>query len=78
MQVHQIELEMQNAELSSARNALEAALERCSDLYDFAPMGYVTLDRDGIIRSANLTGSGLIGFERFPVDRPALRVFRHR
>ena len=64
LQVHQIELEMQNAELSSARDALEVALERCSDLNDFAPVGYVTLDRDGIIRSVNLTGSGLIGVER--------------
>jgi PAS domain S-box-containing protein len=64
LQVHQIELEMQNAELSQARDELEKSLERYSDLYDFAPVGYLTLDRDGVIVAANLTGAGLLGVER--------------
>ena len=64
LEVHQIELEMQNAELSQARNDVEAALERYTDLYDVAPVGYFTLDRQGTIHSVNLTGSGLLGIER--------------
>jgi len=64
LQVHQLELEMQNAELRQARDEAEAALEKYTNLYDFAPVGYVTLDRDGIISAANLNASRLIGVER--------------
>ena len=64
LQVHQFELEMQNAELQAARDELEAALEKYTDLYDFAPVGYLTLDRDGIIREANLAGANLLGIAR--------------
>lgn len=64
LQVHQIELEMQNEELTQARVAVEAALERYTDLYDFAPVGYFALGRDGVIRQANLTGAGLLAVER--------------
>ena len=64
LQVHQIELEMQNSELRQARVDEAAALEKYTDLYELAPVGYVTLDRLGDIRSVNLTGSGLIGVER--------------
>jgi PAS domain S-box-containing protein len=64
LQVHQVELEMQNAELSRARDELETSLERYTDLYDFAPVGYLTLDRDGVVVAANLTGAALLGVER--------------
>jgi two-component system cell cycle sensor histidine kinase/response regulator CckA len=64
LQVHQIELEMQNEELRDARDAMEAGLEKYSDLYDFSPVGYVTLDQDGTIREANLTSASLLGVER--------------
>jgi PAS domain S-box-containing protein len=64
LQVSQIELEMQNAELHQARNELETALEMYTDLYDFAPVGYFTLDSKGTIRRVNLTGAGLMGVER--------------
>jgi PAS domain S-box-containing protein len=64
LQVHRVELEMQNAELRQARDELETALEKCTDLYDFAPVSYFTLDRNGTIRSVNLTGAGLVGVER--------------
>ncbi|MEJ0090024.1 MAG: PAS domain-containing protein [Limisphaerales bacterium] len=47
LQVHQIELEMQNSELRQARDNLEVALEEYTDLYDFAPVGYFTLTADG-------------------------------
>ncbi len=64
LQVHQVELEMQNAELRHARDELEAALDSYTDLYDFAPVGYFTLSREGIIRQVNLTGSCMVGVER--------------
>jgi two-component system cell cycle sensor histidine kinase/response regulator CckA len=64
LQIHQIELEMQNEQLEQARTETEAALELYTDLYEFAPSGYFTLDRDGTIRQANLTGSGLLGVDR--------------
>lgn len=64
LQVHQIELELQNAELRQARDQVEAALEQYNDLYDFAPAGYLTLDRDGNILALNLAGAGLLGRER--------------
>ncbi len=64
LQVHQIELEMQNEELQQARDEMEAGMERFSDLYDFAPIGYFTFSLDGTIRQVNLTGAKLIGIER--------------
>jgi PAS domain S-box-containing protein len=64
LEVHQIELEMQNVELCKARDEVETALENYADLYDFAPVGYVTLDHDGVIRAANLTSADLLGVER--------------
>ncbi len=64
LQIHQIELEMQNEQLEQARATTEAALERYTDLYDFAPAGYFTLDRNETIRQANLTGSELLGVNR--------------
>jgi PAS domain S-box-containing protein len=64
LQVHQIELEMQNEELRESRQQVEAGLERYTDLYDFAPVGYLNLGRDGAIRQVNLTASLLLGVER--------------
>ena len=64
LQVHQIELEMQNEELQQSRAEVEAILGQYTDLYDFAPVGYFTLDRDGTIRQVNLTGARLLGVER--------------
>jgi two-component system, cell cycle sensor histidine kinase and response regulator CckA len=64
LHVHQIELELQNEELQEARARLEAGLAQYSDLYDFAPVGYLTLDSDGVIRKVNLTGARLLGRER--------------
>lgn len=64
LQVHQIELEMQNAELSQTRDKLEAALEQYIDLFDFAPAGYLTLDREGTISKVNYLAAGLLGLDR--------------
>ena len=62
--VHQIELEMRNEELQQARAEVKAVLGQYTDLYDFAPVGYFTLEPDGTIRQANLTGARLFGAER--------------
>jgi len=64
MQVCQIELEMQNDELLQARDTLAVSAARYTDLYDFAPVGYVTLDRGGAIVEANLAAAKLLGSER--------------
>jgi PAS domain S-box-containing protein len=64
LQVHQVELEMQNAELQVARDRMEVLLEKYTDLYDFAPVGYFSLDEQGRILEANLTGAALFGVER--------------
>lgn len=62
--MHRIELEMQNEELRAAQVALEAARDRYVDLYDFAPVGYFSLDRNGLVTSANLTGARMLDIER--------------
>ena len=64
LQVHQIELEMQNEELQQARAKVDALLAQYTDLYDFAPTGYFNLARDGIILGVNLTGAVLLGLGR--------------
>jgi len=64
LEVHQIELEMQNAELRSAREELELSRNRYAELYDFAPVGYFTIDAGGLIREVNLAGAQLLGIER--------------
>jgi PAS domain S-box-containing protein len=64
LEVHQIELEMQNEELVQSRAEVEAVLLQYTDLYDFAPVGYFTLARDGTIHKINLAGANLLGIER--------------
>ncbi|MBI5626695.1 MAG: PAS domain-containing protein [Nitrosomonadales bacterium] len=64
LQVYQIELEMQNEELRLAQLALEISRDRYVDLYEFAPVGYLILTRDGLISEINLTGAKLLGVER--------------
>jgi len=64
LEVHQIELEMQNAELQKTRDELEVSLEKITDLYDFAPVGYFSIDESGVILEANLKSAALLGMER--------------
>ena len=64
LQNHQIELEMQNDELSRMQVELSLSQERYVDLYDFAPVGYVTLSATGVIVKANLTAAMLLGVAR--------------
>jgi len=64
LQLHQIELEMQNEELRRSQLELHAARDKYVDLYDFAPVGYFTLSEKGVIQEANLTGAAMLGVER--------------
>lgn len=75
LQVHQIELEVQNSELQNARDALEAALEKYTDLYDFAPIGYFALDPKGCILEVNLAGAQLLGVDRSRLVRRRMDAF---
>ena len=64
LQIHQVELEMQNEELRRSQGETEAALVKYADLYDSAPIGYFTFNPQGVILEANLTGVRLLGVER--------------
>jgi PAS domain S-box-containing protein len=87
LQVHQIELEMQNIELREARDRMDGLVEKYTDLYDYAPVGYFSLDDQGRILEANLSGAALLGVERsrlihqrllrfvVPASRPAILAF---
>ena len=76
LQAHQTELEMQNLELKKAQQQLEVSRNHYADLYDHAPVGYLTLDKTGDIRSINLTGASLLGEERaFLIGKPFIACF---
>jgi|688.fasta_scaffold20248_3 diguanylate cyclase (GGDEF)-like protein/PAS domain S-box-containing protein len=64
LQVHQIELEMQNEALIDARGQAEIALEHFSELFDFAPVAYFILNPDSSIRQTNFRGETLLGKPR--------------
>ncbi|MEN6622421.1 MAG: PAS domain S-box protein [Smithella sp.] len=61
LRVHQIELEMQNEELSRVREELQKSHERYFDLYNSAPLGYLTINREGLILETNHTASTMLG-----------------
>jgi PAS domain S-box-containing protein len=61
LQVHHMELEIQNAELCQARDEAEVSLEKYTSLFDFAPVGFFTIDRNEAISAVNLAGACLIG-----------------
>jgi formate hydrogenlyase transcriptional activator len=64
LHIHQIELEIQNEELRRTQSDLETSRDRYSDLYDFAPVGYVTISEKGLILQANLACADMLGVER--------------
>ena len=69
LQVHQIELEMQQEELLAAYDEADTLRERYADIYDFAPTGYFTLDAQGTILDLNLAGAILLGIKRSQKNR---------
>ena len=75
LQVHQIELEMQNEELRQANETAEAALKKYTMLYDLSPMGYFTLDKDGSICDLNFTGAEMLGDRRFALLNSNFKLF---
>ena len=78
LSVHQIELEMQNEELHRANVEADRSRERYLDLFDYAPVGYFTLDDNAVILESNLTGASLLEIERSSlIDKP-LTSFIHR
>jgi PAS domain-containing protein len=78
LQVHQIELEMQNEELQQAYERAEEALKKYTILYDFAPTGYFTLDAEGTICELNFTGAELLGDKRISLIGSNFKLFIHR
>ncbi|MDP4208186.1 MAG: PAS domain-containing protein [Bacteroidota bacterium] len=75
LQVHQIELEMQNEELRQANETAEAALKKYTMLYDFSPMGYFTLDSEGNICDLNFTGAEMLGDRRLSLINSNFKLF---
>ena len=75
LQVHQIELEMQNEELRKAQSEIEESRTRYSDLYDFAPVGYFTFDKHGLILEANLAAATELGVERSLLINKPFRAY---
>ncbi len=64
LEVHQIELELQNEELMKARSSAQEVAEKYLELYDFAPIGYLTLSKEGEILEINLAASQMLGKDR--------------
>jgi len=76
--VHQVELEMQNEALRRTQIELDAARARYFDLYDLAPVGYVTVSEKGIVSEANLTAATLLGVTRGALVKQRLTQFIHK
>jgi len=88
LRVHRIELELQNEELRSSQEQLERARARYFELYDLAPIGYLTIGEGGVVLEANLTAAGLLGVPRsailkqpwtrfvFPADQDVYFIHR--
>ncbi len=67
LKLHQAELEAQNVQLRRAQEELEQSRNRYAELYDFAPVGYCTLDAAGVIEEVNLTAAAMLGYDRGPL-----------
>lgn len=73
--VHKVELEMQVQELQRAHEAMEEARDRYLDLYDFAPVGYFTINRECLIDEINLTGAAMLGIDRIKLLNRRFSMF---
>ncbi len=71
LQLHKIELEIQNRDLIETQQELEIIRDQYAELYDFAPVGYLSLTKDGIISNLNLSAAAMFGKERSRLlDKP--------
>jgi len=75
LQVHQSELEMQNEELRRIQAELEESRDQYIDFYDYAPVGYISLDGNGNMTKINLSGASLLGMERSKLLKKRLAHF---
>lgn len=75
LQVHQIELEMQNEELLHAYDTAEKALKKYTMLYDFAPLGYFILDSEGSISDLNFTAAEMLDDRRISLVNSNFKLF---
>ncbi|MDZ7822372.1 MAG: hypothetical protein U5N26_11555 [Candidatus Marinimicrobia bacterium] len=76
--MHQIELEMQNEELVIAKEKAEIAEEKYTELYDFAPSGYLSLTKDGKITELNFAAAKMLGKERLRLQKQFVWFFYFR
>ncbi len=78
LQVHQVELEMQNEELRAAQVELDTVRARYFDLYDLAPVGYFTLSKEGLILEGNFTAATMLGVARGKLVKQPIYRFIHK
>ena len=77
IQIHQIELELQNEELVNARKESDEELEKFTNLYYNSPIGYIILDRNGIINMINISAAALLGGNKSKLTGLPFRFFIH-
>lgn len=75
LQVHQIELDLQNEELRQAYETAETALKKYTMLFDLSPMGYFTIDQEGTICDLNFTGADILKEKRFSLIGSSFKLF---
>jgi len=75
LEVHRVELELQNEELAEAKEQAENNAEKYTELYDFAPLGYFTLSKEGKIIELNFSGGKMLGQERSLLKNKIFRFF---
>ncbi len=78
LKVHQIELEMQNEELRTSKIEIEILSEKYFELYNMAPVGYLTINENGQIHDANLTASAMFGQPRRSLTKQNISMFVHK
>jgi len=78
LEVHQIELEMQNEEILLSKEKADATAGKFTELYYFAPIGYFTLSKEGIIVEMNLCGSQMLGKERVSLKNRRFGIYISR
>ena len=80
LDVHEVELQMQNENLRQAQHEISVSRDTYAELYDFAPVGYLTLDPEGRIIEANFAAACLLGLERgqLIMERRVFASFVHR